>query len=233
MGKAMVDEMVMAEVFADVECNLGEIGGDNGVDESMSDTSDEQRNNSCEHWTHVQVEARNTTLQIIGLLGIFFHSMGVPQKVIDVLAHVGLSISITSIHNAVHLMSKEIAANIKQGIQSLKVSFAYDNFDINFKTSEPTIGHHLTFVSTIPRHYAAQQHYGLLILITLHRQQQLLKSMSSTCYNITSMTLTVGPNKTFLSNMAGILDHLWTNLESQNQSYRYLSQRWIKYLSIP
>ncbi|KAG1785761.1 uncharacterized protein HD556DRAFT_1232684, partial [Suillus plorans] len=145
-----------------------EIGGDNGVDESTSDTSDEQRNDSREHRTHVQVEARNTTLQIIktvvcisiilqssnercnylqGLLGIFFHSTGVPQKVIDVLAHAGLSISVTSIHNAVHSMSKEIAANIKQGIRSLKVSFAYDNFDIDFKTSEPTIGHRSTFVS--------------------------------------------------------------------------------------
>ncbi|KAG2029734.1 hypothetical protein BDR03DRAFT_987567 [Suillus americanus] len=117
-GKAMVDEMVMTEVFADVEHDLGEIGGDHGVDESMPDTSDKQRNNSRKHQTHVQVEARNTTLQIIGLLGIFFHSTGVPQKVIDVLAHVGLSISVTSIHNAVHLMSKEIAANIKQGVNN-------------------------------------------------------------------------------------------------------------------
>ncbi|KAG2110196.1 hypothetical protein BD769DRAFT_1334142, partial [Suillus cothurnatus] len=72
------------------------------------------------------------------LLGIFFHSTSIPQKVIDVLAHAGLLISITSIHNAIHSMSKEIAANIKQGIciWSLKVSVAYDNFDINFKTSE-------------------------------------------------------------------------------------------------
>ncbi|KAG1730877.1 hypothetical protein EDB19DRAFT_1896988 [Suillus lakei] len=163
------------KVFADAEHDLGEIGGDNGVDESaMSDTSDsdKQRNDSCKQHlpkrSHAQVEARNTTLQIIktvvcisiilqslnercnylhGLLGIFFHSMSVPQKVIDVLAHAGLSISVTSIHNAIHSMSKEVAANIKQGIRSLKVSFAYDNFDIDFKTSEPTIGHHSTFVS--------------------------------------------------------------------------------------
>ncbi|KAG2158703.1 uncharacterized protein EDB93DRAFT_1245927 [Suillus bovinus] len=165
----------MAEVFADVECDLGEIGGDDGVDEStMSDTGDEQRNKPNDlhkhppKRSHAQVEARNMTLQIIktvvcisiilqssnercnylqGLLGIFFHSTSVPQKVIDVLAHAGLSMSITSIHNAIHSMSKEIAANIKQGIQSLKVSFAYDNFDINFKTLEPTIGHRSTFVS--------------------------------------------------------------------------------------
>ncbi|KAG1797700.1 uncharacterized protein HD556DRAFT_1233126 [Suillus plorans] len=160
-GKAMVDEMVMTEVFADAERDLGEIGGDNGVDESTSDTSDEQRNDSREHRTHVQVEARNTTLQIIktvvcisiilqssnercnylqGLLGIFFHSTGVPQKVIDVLAHAGLSISVTSIHNAVHSMSKEIAANIKQGIRSLKVSFAYDLTSSPLSVRFPTLG---------------------------------------------------------------------------------------------
>ncbi|KAG2343227.1 hypothetical protein BDR05DRAFT_976039 [Suillus weaverae] len=169
------NDIVMAEVFADAERDLGEIGGDDGVDEStMSDTGDEQRNkpnNSHKRppkRSHAQVEARNMTLQIIkavvcisiilqssnercnylqGLLGIFFHSTSVPQKVIDVLAHAGLSMSITSIHNAIHSMSKEIAANIKQGIRSLKVSFAYDNFDIDFKTLEPTIGHCLTFVS--------------------------------------------------------------------------------------
>ncbi|KAG2045900.1 hypothetical protein BDR06DRAFT_985720 [Suillus hirtellus] len=133
------DTHTSISLWANEVRDLGEIGGDNGVDESMSDTSNEQRNNSRKHWTHVQVEARNTALQIIktivctsiilqnsnercnylqGLLGIFFHLTCVPQKVIDVLAHVGLSISITSIHNAVDSMSKEIAANIKQGINN-------------------------------------------------------------------------------------------------------------------
>ncbi|KAG2125102.1 hypothetical protein DEU56DRAFT_584983, partial [Suillus clintonianus] len=67
-GKATADDMVMTEVFADAERDLGEIGGDNGVDESaMSDTSDsdEQRNDSCKQHppkrSHAQVEARNTT----------------------------------------------------------------------------------------------------------------------------------------------------------------------------
>jgi hypothetical protein len=56
----MADDMVMTDVFADVECNLGEIGGDNGVDETlMSDISDRQKNNSHEH------PSRNATLQII------------------------------------------------------------------------------------------------------------------------------------------------------------------------
>ncbi|KAG1748996.1 uncharacterized protein EDB91DRAFT_1079107 [Suillus paluster] len=144
MGKATADDIVMTEVFADAEHDLGEIGGDNGVDEfAMSDTSNEERNNSQKHplkqSRSAQVEARNATLQIIktvvcisiilqssnercnylqGLLGIFFHLMSVPQKVIDVLAHMGLSISVISIHNVIHSMSKEIAANIKQGIDN-------------------------------------------------------------------------------------------------------------------
>ncbi|KAG2754117.1 hypothetical protein P692DRAFT_20721119 [Suillus brevipes Sb2] len=72
MGKSTADDIVMAEVFADAECDLGEIGGDDVVDEStMSDTGDEQRNDPNDSrkrppkWSHAQVEARNMTLQII------------------------------------------------------------------------------------------------------------------------------------------------------------------------
>ncbi|KAH7904696.1 hypothetical protein BJ138DRAFT_1018765, partial [Hygrophoropsis aurantiaca] len=82
-----------------------------------------------------------------GILGIFLHSMCVPEKVIEVLAHSGLSISITSIHNAVNLMSKEISQKIRDGVRSLRTAFAYDNFDIDFKTAEPTIEHRGSFVS--------------------------------------------------------------------------------------
>jgi hypothetical protein len=44
-------------------------------------------------------------------------------------------------------MSLESAHKIKKGIRSLKMAIAYDNFDINFKTSEPTLAHHSSFVS--------------------------------------------------------------------------------------
>ena len=81
------------------------------------------------------------------ILGVFVHSANVPQRVIEVLAHAGLSISIKSIQRAVKSMSADSAHRIKESLRSLKVGIAYDNFDINFKTSEPTLTHQSSFVS--------------------------------------------------------------------------------------
>jgi hypothetical protein len=44
-------------------------------------------------------------------------------------------------------MSMDSMHKIKKGLQSLKMAIAYDNFDINFKTSEPTLAHRSSFVS--------------------------------------------------------------------------------------
>lgn len=81
------------------------------------------------------------------VLGIFFHSTSVPEKVIETLAHAGLSISLTSIHNAVTSLSKEAAVKIRDTVRTLTAAFAYDNFDINFQTTEPTIENQTTFIS--------------------------------------------------------------------------------------
>ncbi|KAI9457458.1 hypothetical protein BJY52DRAFT_1120394 [Lactarius psammicola] len=81
------------------------------------------------------------------ILGIFVHSANVPQRVTEVLAHAGLSISIKSIQRAVKSMLKDSAHRIKESLRSLKVAIAYDNFDINFKTFEPTLTHQSSFVS--------------------------------------------------------------------------------------
>ncbi|KAI9432901.1 hypothetical protein BJY52DRAFT_1198891 [Lactarius psammicola] len=82
-----------------------------------------------------------------GILGIFIHSANVPQRVAKVLAHAGLTISIKSIQRAVKSMSIDSARKIKTGLRSLKMAIAYDNFDINFKTSEPMLAHRSSFVS--------------------------------------------------------------------------------------
>lgn len=81
------------------------------------------------------------------VLGIFYHSTSVPEKVIETLAHAGLSISITAIHNAITSLSKEAAIKIKNTVRTLTAAFAYDNFDINFVTTEQTVEHQTKFVS--------------------------------------------------------------------------------------
>ncbi|KAH8978758.1 hypothetical protein EDB86DRAFT_2815527, partial [Lactarius hatsudake] len=83
-----------------------------------------------------------------GIIGMFIHSANVPQCVMEVLAHAGLSISIKSIQWAVKSMSNDSVWKIRKSLCLLKVAMAYDNFDINFKTSELTIAHHSSFVST-------------------------------------------------------------------------------------
>jgi hypothetical protein len=67
--------------------------------------------------------------------------------VIKTLAHAGLSISLSSIHCSVKSLSKEAEEKVRLEIQTLKTSVAYDNFDVHFKTSQPTLKHQSKFVS--------------------------------------------------------------------------------------
>ncbi|KAH7913660.1 hypothetical protein BJ138DRAFT_1001804, partial [Hygrophoropsis aurantiaca] len=59
-----------------------------------------------------------------GVLGIFYHSTCVPEKVIEVLAHAGLSVSVTSIYNAVNSMSTEMSSRIKQSVRKPFATYA-------------------------------------------------------------------------------------------------------------
>ena len=85
------------------------------------------------HSRNRKVNAFETTI------GLFLHSCRTPEKVINVLAHLGISISINSIHRAVDSLSAESASHIRALGQSLLVAWAYDNFDVDLKSSAPTI----------------------------------------------------------------------------------------------
>ncbi|KIJ10208.1 hypothetical protein PAXINDRAFT_86395, partial [Paxillus involutus ATCC 200175] len=149
------------------EGDLGEIGGEEGLD-------DEAEGESGEHprkWQRTNTaDGRNTVITLIqrlvvcacimaqntnshcnvlqSIVGIFCHSTGTPARVIDVLSHAGLSISASSINNAVDSLSKESASAVKKSLQTLQTALAYDNFDIDFKTAQPTVEHQSTFISS-------------------------------------------------------------------------------------
>jgi len=72
-------------------------------------------------------------------LGIFLHSCGTPETVRELLAHMGLSISTTSINEAISNLSKEAIAETRRIGKSLLTTYAYDNFDIDLKHSTPTV----------------------------------------------------------------------------------------------
>ncbi|KAJ6586746.1 hypothetical protein B0H10DRAFT_1925747 [Mycena sp. CBHHK59/15] len=73
------------------------------------------------------------------VIGIFLHASNTPSKVIETLARMGISISVDSIHNAVHSLSRETYERLRAMGQTLLVSYTYDNFDINFPHVVPTV----------------------------------------------------------------------------------------------
>lgn len=89
-------------------------------------------------------------------IGIFMHSCNTPTKVIESFAHAGLSISNASINSAITSMSHQCEAALKNVGQTLVTSYAYDNFDIDLKTAQPTTENpestlvHLTSGTLIP-----------------------------------------------------------------------------------
>ena len=71
--------------------------------------------------------------------GIFFHSCNTPDKVIKAAAHMGISISPSSINNAVHSLSQESAARLHTLGQSQTAMVAYDNCELTLNRMTPTI----------------------------------------------------------------------------------------------
>ncbi|GLB39303.1 hypothetical protein LshimejAT787_0604650 [Lyophyllum shimeji] len=73
------------------------------------------------------------------IIGVFLQSCNTPETVREFLAHAGLSVSTTSINNAVNNLSKEAKAKMRELGQTFLASYAYDNLDIDLKHSVPTI----------------------------------------------------------------------------------------------
>ncbi|KAM6491828.1 hypothetical protein JOM56_012687, partial [Amanita muscaria] len=77
------------------------------------------------------------TLQSI--LGIFLHSTGTPQRVINAFARMGICITQTTIQAAVGSLSDNASDGIRELGQTLLAAYAYDNFDIDLKQSVPVL----------------------------------------------------------------------------------------------
>ncbi|KAG2041279.1 hypothetical protein BDR03DRAFT_979686 [Suillus americanus] len=78
---------------------------------------------------------RSNALQSI--LGIFLQSTHTPQKVIDTLSRIGISISTDSINAAIRSLSAESQNTLQSIGKSLLASYAYDNFDVDLKSQVP------------------------------------------------------------------------------------------------
>ena len=78
------------------------------------------------------INRKSNALQSI--LGLFLQSVHTPQKVVDTLTRVGISISTDMINAAVRSLSIESQASLRKLGQSLLASYAYDNFNIDLKS---------------------------------------------------------------------------------------------------
>jgi len=76
---------------------------------------------------------------LASVIGIFCHSSLTPERVIKMLTHSGLCISVTSIHWMVSSLSNKSAKKICDISKDMLVSVAYDNFDMEFKSHLPTV----------------------------------------------------------------------------------------------
>ncbi|KAJ6617753.1 hypothetical protein B0H10DRAFT_2381488 [Mycena sp. CBHHK59/15] len=88
----------------------------------------------------IMMQSRNPKCNALeSVFGIFLHSTNTPEKVIQALAHMGISISPSAIGTAIHSLSAETTDTLREMGHTLLVGYAYDNFDINFPTIVPTI----------------------------------------------------------------------------------------------
>ncbi|KAF8168692.1 hypothetical protein BJ912DRAFT_934240 [Pholiota molesta] len=71
--------------------------------------------------------------------GIFLHSCGTPESVRELLARMGISISTTTINDAISNLSQEASSETKKLGRTFLACYAYDNLDIDLKHSVPTV----------------------------------------------------------------------------------------------
>ncbi|KAG1796230.1 uncharacterized protein HD556DRAFT_1431369 [Suillus plorans] len=80
---------------------------------------------------------KSNTFQSI--FGIFLQSTHAPQKVIETLSRMGICVSIDSINTAITSLSKEAHHGISALGRTLLASYAYDNFDVDLKSTVHTV----------------------------------------------------------------------------------------------
>ncbi|KAI0310545.1 hypothetical protein OF83DRAFT_1032149, partial [Amylostereum chailletii] len=92
---------------------------------------------------------------LASVIGLFLHSSNVPERVIEVVSHVGLSIGVTAINNSVNSLDRDVLKKFRVLGLSLTAAAAYDNFDVAFNVATPTVENdknlaHLTSGTFIP-----------------------------------------------------------------------------------
>ena len=73
------------------------------------------------------------------IIGVFLHMCNTPDAVLELLVHLGVSISLSTISRAVSNLSKESSSDICKLGRTLLTLYAYDNLDVDLKHLVPTV----------------------------------------------------------------------------------------------
>ena len=71
------------------------------------------------------------------VVGFFLESKSTPEGVIKILVHIGVSVSTQTTHNMINSLTKSAAHSNKYLPSSMII---YDNFNMDFKVAQPTMG---------------------------------------------------------------------------------------------
>ncbi|KAK7047080.1 hypothetical protein VNI00_006740 [Paramarasmius palmivorus] len=74
------------------------------------------------------------------LIGLFLHTCSVSESTIEVVAHIGVSVSQTTIHNMVSNLSETHAEDLISLGRRLLVAFGFDNVDFFLEHTSPIVG---------------------------------------------------------------------------------------------
>ncbi|KAG2051583.1 hypothetical protein BDR06DRAFT_850746, partial [Suillus hirtellus] len=89
----------------------------------------------------ILMQSSNQNLNALqSIFGIFLQSMHTPQRVIETLSRMGVSISVHAINAAIMSLSAESRHAIRALGQTLLAAYAYDNFDVDLKKTVHTVG---------------------------------------------------------------------------------------------
>ena len=69
------------------------------------------------------------------MLGIFLHACRTPEKVIEMLAHMGVSVSTTTIHDSIKSLSMNARCALQQLGRTMCAAIVYDNVEVTLKST--------------------------------------------------------------------------------------------------
>ncbi|EPQ50052.1 hypothetical protein GLOTRDRAFT_51116 [Gloeophyllum trabeum ATCC 11539] len=112
---------------------------DPDIDESPDVIPSQPKDKASRRKALLTISSSQKCNMLGSVMGVFLHACNTPSKVIQALAHMGISISVNTVEKAVTSLSKETRSKLRALGQTFLASYAYDNFDINFSTSSSTI----------------------------------------------------------------------------------------------